>query len=105
MLYFTLVERKTNFGKGRGRLKSHVARGKQKTDVLQLAKRQYERQMKEKAEKQRELEAAHKKKMEVLKVKRQKRQQRRQKLSKRTKRGQPIMANRIDVLLEKIQQV
>ncbi|XP_062513159.1 uncharacterized protein LOC134188957 [Corticium candelabrum] len=71
--------------------------------ALQLARRQYEQQKKAADEKKKLEEADRARKVEAFKVSNEKRCRKRQKMNEKTKKGQPVMANRIDMLLTKIQ--
>lgn len=78
---------------------------KGKKDPYKKAKEHLEKVKQEKLQKQQEKEKSKLEKAQKLQEYKKKKQDRFKKLSKKTKRGQPVMTGRLELLLEKIQNV
>ncbi|XP_071452641.1 thyroid transcription factor 1-associated protein 26 homolog [Hetaerina americana] len=77
--------------------------GKRKPSAYQFAQQEYERKKQEKQQRREEAIRRKAEKQEALEKYKQKKMERYKKLSKKTKKGQPVMKDRIEMLLEKIQ--
>lgn len=79
---------------------------KDKKPSFKVTKLEFERRKKkaEKMEKAAEKKRQHEERVEALKTYKTKKEEKFKVLSRKTKRGQPVMAARMEMLLEKIQQ-
>ncbi|KZC14356.1 PREDICTED: thyroid transcription factor 1-associated protein 26 homolog [Dufourea novaeangliae] len=75
-----------------------------KISAFHKAKKEFLRKKDEKRERKEEAMRVKSEREEALKKYKQKRMQTYKKLSKKTKKGQPVMKDRLEMLLEKIQQ-
>ncbi|XP_046395653.1 thyroid transcription factor 1-associated protein 26 [Ischnura elegans] len=71
--------------------------------AYQLAKQEYDKKQTEKQQRREEAVRRKAEKEEALEKYRKKKMERYKKLSKKTKKGQPVMKDRLEMLLEKIQ--
>ncbi|XP_015121298.1 thyroid transcription factor 1-associated protein 26 homolog [Diachasma alloeum] len=77
---------------------------KKKRNAFHSAKLEFQRKQEEKKQKEAEMLRVKAEREEALQKYKQKRMENYKKLSKKTRRGQPVMKDRLEMLLEKIQQ-
>ncbi|XP_011299699.1 thyroid transcription factor 1-associated protein 26 homolog [Fopius arisanus] len=77
---------------------------KKKRNAFHSAKLEFQRKLDEKKQRKEEIMRAKAEREEALQKYKQKRMENYKKLSKKTRKGQPVMKDRLEMLLEKIQQ-
>lgn len=77
---------------------------KKKPSFIDVAKREYELRKEEKKRKKEEILRIKTEREEALRKYKEKKMQTYKKLSRKTKKGQPVMKDRMELLLDKIQQ-
>jgi hypothetical protein len=77
---------------------------KKRPSAMQMARQEMERQREEKQRRHEQIEQQKAEREEALKQYRIKKAERFKRLSKKTKKGQPVMKDRLELLLEKVQK-
>ncbi|XP_012255821.2 rRNA-processing protein FYV7 [Athalia rosae] len=96
-----LSKKESESGEG----KSSISEDPQfKGNAFYAAKQEYRKKKEEKMKKKEEIQRRKEEKIEALKKYKEAKALKYKKLSKKTKKGQPVMKDRLEMLLEKIQQ-
>ncbi|KAI4487879.1 hypothetical protein M0802_011767 [Mischocyttarus mexicanus] len=84
--------------------KNETSEPKKKPSFFDIAKREYERKKEDKKKRKEEMLRIKSEREEALRKYKEKKLKTYKMLSKKTKKGQPVMKDRIELLLQKIQQ-
>ncbi|KAK2581097.1 hypothetical protein KPH14_007921 [Odynerus spinipes] len=97
-------KKKLSESKDDAKTENETSGAKKKPSFFDITRKEYERKKEEKKRKKEEILRVKTEREEALRKYKEKKIKTYKKLSKKTKKGQPVMKDRIELLLEKIQQ-